>query len=230
MIGWRRDRDAREDETTMPDTTTTWRLIHAERAALADTLEGLSPDQWAVPSLCDGWSVRLLAAHILAGAEQTGPHFMLGMAANGFRFNAMMRRDAQRLGALTPADIVRRLRARTTTTNHPPAPVMAMLGEVVVHGEDLRRPLGLRADPSPEATVACLDMYETASFPVGGKKRITGLRLVAADVGWSYGAGPEVSGPGLAVMLAMTGRPAGMTGLTGDGVEILRGRLGPRSA
>ena len=214
----------------MPDKTTTWRLIHAERAALADTLDGLSAEQWAVASLCGGWNVRLLAAHILAGAEQTGPHFMWGMAANGFRFNATVRRDAQRLGALPPADIVRRFRARTTTTNHPPAPVMAMLGEVVVHGEDMRRPLGVRADPSPEATLACLDMYKTATFPVGGKKRIAGLRMVAEDVGWSYGAGPAVSGPGVSVMLAMTGRPAGMDGLSGDGVEILRGRLGPPSA
>jgi len=214
----------------MPDKTTTWRLIHAERAALADTLDGLSAEQWAVPSLCGGWNVRLLAAHILAGAEQTGPHFMWGMAANGFRFNATVRRDAQRLGALPPADIVRRFRATTTTTNHPPAPVMAMLGEVVVHGEDMRRPLGVRADPSPEATLACLDMYKTATFPVGGKKRIAGLRMVAEDVGWSYGAGPAVSGPGVSVMLAMTGRPAGMDGLSGDGVEILRGRLGPPSA
>ncbi len=214
----------------MPDKTTTWRLIHAERAALADTLDGLSAEQWAVPSLCAGWNVRLLAAHILAGAEQTGPHFMWGMAANGFRFNAMMRRDAQRLGALPPEDIIRRFRATTATTNHPPAPIMAMLGEVVVHGEDLRRPLGERADPSPEATLACLEMYQTATFPVGGKKRIAGLRMVAQDVGWSCGAGPEVSGPGVSVMLAMTGRPAGMDGLSGDGVEILRGRLAPRSA
>ena len=211
----------------MPDKTTTWRLIHAERAALADTLDGLSAEQWEVPSLCAGWNVRLLAAHILAGAEQTGPHFMWGMAANGFRFNAMVRRDAQRLGALPPADIVRRFRATTTTTNHPPAPVMAMLGEVVVHGEDMRRPLGVRADPSSEATLACLDMYKAATFPVGGKKRIAGLRMVAEDVGWSYGAGPAVSGPGVSVMLAMTGRPAGMDGLSGDGVEILRGRVGP---
>ena len=132
----------------MPDNATTWRLIHSERVALAATLEGLSSQQWKAASLCAGWSIHLAAAHVLAGAEQTGPRFMAGMAASGFRFNSMVGRDVSRLGALNPKELVQRLRARTTTTNHPPAPVMAMLGEVVVHGEDIRRPLGLEVEPS----------------------------------------------------------------------------------
>ena len=209
----------------MPDTTTTWNLIHAERQALADTLDGLTPEQWATPSLCAGWSVQLAAGHVLAGAEQTGLGFMAGMAASGFRFNAMVARDVQRLGALPPAQIIARLRARTTTTNHPPAPVAAMLGEVVVHGEDIRRPLGLTAKVAPEATVECLNMYKAGNFPVGGKKRIAGLRLVATDADWSHGTGPEVSGPAMSLMMAMVGRGAGLDDLSGDGVAVLRSRL-----
>jgi len=209
----------------MPDSATTWKLIHSERRSLADMLEGLTPEQWGRPSLCSGWSIQLTAGHILAGAEQTGPNFFKGMVASGFRFNAMVNRDAQRLGALAPQEIVGRLRARTTTTNHPPAPVMAMLGEVVVHGEDMRRPLGLGGDVSAEAAVACLDMYKASNFPVGGKRRIAGLRLVAADSDWSTGTGPEVTGPGLSLVLAMTGRAAGLEGLTGDGVAALRSRI-----
>jgi len=76
-----------------------------------------------------------------------------------------------------------------------------------------------------EAANACLEMYTRASFPVGGKKRIHGLRLTTTDTGWSYGAGPEVSGPALSLLLAMTGRPAGLKELSGDGAPVLSQRL-----
>jgi uncharacterized protein (TIGR03083 family) len=207
------------------DDAKVWALIHRERAVMAGTLAALTPAQWAEPSLCAGWSVHVMAGHILAGAEQTPGNFMKGMVLNGFRFDTLMDRNARRLGTLPPTEIIDRLRARTTTTNRPPAPVMTMLGEIVVHGEDLRRPLGLDSDTSGEAVAACLEMYTRASFPVGGKKRIAGLRLVAPDVDWSHGAGPEVSGPGLSLLLAMTGRPAGMAGLTGQGVTTLGSRM-----
>jgi uncharacterized protein (TIGR03083 family) len=207
------------------DDNTTWRLIHKERATMADTLSSLSPAQWAQPSLCGGWSVGETAAHIVLGAEQTTPHFLARMAANGFRFNTMMDRDARRTGALAPDELIARLRARLTTTNHPPAPVMTMLGEVVVHGDDIRRPLGMHNDSSPEALVACLEMYKKASFPVGTKKRIDGLRLIATDVDWSHGSGPEVTGPAMPMLTAMTGRAAGLDELAGEGVSTLRRRL-----
>ncbi|MCU1375794.1 MAG: hypothetical protein JWO68_3080 [Actinomycetia bacterium] len=209
----------------MSDDTTTWKLIHAERATLADALDDLTAAQWSAPSLCGGWTVQQAAAHVVAGAEQTKPAFVRGMAANGFRFNTMMDRDARRLGALVPKEIIARLRARTSTTNGPPAPAMTMLGEVVVHGEDIRRPLGLTSEPATAATIACLDMYKTASFPVGTKKRIAGLRLAASDMGWAHGDGPEVTGSGRSLLLAMTGRAAGLDGLTGEGAAQLRARL-----
>ena len=205
----------------MSDDGKTWAMIHAERKALAATLEGLTPEQWDCASLCAGWTVGFLAAHVLAGAEQTPGHFFSGMVASGFRFSAFMERDARSRGQLSPEQIVGRLRQRTTTTNHPPAPVMAMLGEVVVHGEDIRRPAGLEGTVADDAANACLEMYTKTSFPVGGKKRVPGLRLVAADTGWSYGAGPEVSGPAMSLLLAMTGRAAGMKDLTGDGAAAL---------
>jgi uncharacterized protein (TIGR03083 family) len=140
-----------------------------------------------------------------------------------------MEREAHSRAQLSRQQIADRLRQRTTTTNHPPAPVMAMLGEVVVHGEDIRRPVGLPGTVADDAANACLQMYTKASFPVGGKKRIGGLRLVATDTGWSYGAGPEVSGPALSLLLAMTGRPAGLDGLSGDGAAELGQRVTSRA-
>jgi len=213
----------------MSDDASTWAMIHAERKALAATLEELTTEQWNSPSLCAGWSVGFLAAHVLAGAEQTPGRFLGGMVTTGFRFNALMEREARRRAQLSRQQIVDRLRQRTTTTNHPPAPVMAMLGEVVVHGEDIRRPVGLPGTVADDAANACLQMYTKASFPVGGKKRIGGLRLVATDTGWSYGAGPEVSGPALSLLLAMTGRPAGLDDLSGDGAAELGQRVTARA-
>lgn len=200
-------------------------MIHAERAAVADMLATLTPSQWAEQSLCGGWSVHLAAAHIVTGAEQTPAHFMRRMAATGFRFNTMIDRDARKLGVQPPSELIERLRARLTTTNRPPAPVMTMLGEVVVHGEDIRRPLGLQSTVSEEALAACLEMYKNTSFPVGTKKRIDSLRLVADDVEWSHGTGPEVSGPAASMLLAMTGRPAGLNDLAGEGLDTLRRRM-----
>ena len=209
------------------DDTATWKLIHKERVAIADTLTTLSAEQWAKPSLCGGWSVRETAAHIVLGAEQTTPHFLGRMAANGFRFNTMMDRDARRTGVLGPDELIGRLRARVTTTNKPPAPAMTMLGEVVVHSDDIRRPLGLEYHASPDTLIACLEMYKNASFPVGTKKRIAGLRLVATDVDWSHGTGPEVTGPALPMVMAMTGRAAGLDELGGEGLATLRRRMAP---
>ena len=184
----------------MPSNTKTWEMIHAERAALVRTLDGLSPEEWESPSLCDGWTVKLVAAHVLSGAEQTGPWFAKGIVANGFRFNTMIDRDAGRLGQLEPLEIVERLAARTSTTNHPPAPVMAMLGEVVVHGEDLRQPLGLKSAPSAEATAACLAMYRAGELPGGGQEadRGSAARRHRCGLGsWcrTQGAGAGIGDP-----------------------------------
>jgi uncharacterized protein (TIGR03083 family) len=209
----------------MADDTKTWNLIHTERAAVADMIEGLTPEQWQQPSLCAGWTVGMMAGHILNAAEQTPGAFTRGMLANGFRFNHYMDQATKARFGLDRDELVRRLRARTTTTNKPPAPTAAMLGEIVVHGEDIRHPLGLSHDVPADALNACLDMYKQASFPVGGRKRIEGLRLVATDTGWAQGSGPEVAGPAANLLLAMTGRRPGLDALAGEGVDVMRQRM-----
>ena len=100
-----------------------------------------------------------------------------------------------------------------------------MLGEIVVHSGDIRYPLGLAGEVRPEAMTACLDMYKGQQFPTGAKKRAQGLRLIATDLGWSYGSGPEVSGPALPLLLAMTGRAAGLADLSGAGLTTLQRRM-----
>jgi uncharacterized protein (TIGR03083 family) len=205
-------------------TVDTWKHIHAERAQMADTWTTLSPPQWAAQSWCEGWLVQDTAGHILAAAEQTPANFYKELAAAGFRFNVFTDRGARRLGTASPEELVRRLRARTSTTNHPPAPVMAMLGEIVVHGEDIRRPLGLKHRPSDDALIAVADSWKNSNLLIGSKRRIAGLRLRATDSEWAHGDGPEVSGPLLALILAMTGRKAVLPDLSGEGVAELSRR------
>jgi uncharacterized protein (TIGR03083 family) len=202
----------------------TWQYIHSERAAVAETLAGLSADQWGSPSWCQGWSVQEASGHILAAAEQTPLHFYAQLAAAGFRFDVFTDRGAKRLAAVGPEELVRRLRARTTTTNHPPAPVLAMLGEIVVHGEDIRRPLGLSHQPPLPAIEAVADSWKHSNLLIGAKRRIAGVRLRATDTEWTHGEGPEVSGPLLSLVLAMGGRKGSHRDLSGDGVEVLAAR------
>ncbi len=202
----------------------TWKYIHAEREVMADTLSGLTMDQWAAPSWCEGWSVRDTAGHILAAAEQTPANFYKELASAGFKFHVFTDRAAKRLGGLGTDEIVSRLRARTTTTNHPPAPVSAMLGEIVTHGQDIRGPLGLAHRPPVEAMVAVADNYKKLNLLIGSKRRIGGLTLRATDCDWATGDGPEVSGPLLSLVLAMAGRHAACADLSGEGVAVLEGR------
>ena len=202
----------------------TWSLIHAERAAMADTWEGLTAEQWAATSWCDGWSVHVTAGHILAAAEQTIPNFYKEFVRAGFRFNVFADRAARRLAEVAPADLVERLRSRTTTTNHPPAPVVVMLGEIVVHGEDIRRPLGLAHTVDEVALVAVADNYVSTNLLIGSKRRVAGLRLAATDVAWTHGEGPEVTGPLASLVLAMSGRSGAIDDLAGEGVTLFASR------
>jgi uncharacterized protein (TIGR03083 family) len=102
---------------------------------------------------------------------------------------------------------------------------MAMLGEIVVHGEDIRRPLGIAHKAPEEALVAVADSYRKSNLLIGAKRRIAGLRLRAADADWTSGDGPEVTGPLSSLVLSMTGRAAALADLTGDGVATLATRM-----
>lgn len=200
-----------------------WTYIHGERRQMVETWSSLTEDQWATASWCEGWSVQETAGHVLAAAEQTPVNFYKEMIAAGFRFNVFTDRGAKRLAAVGPDELVRRLQARTSTTNHPPAPVMAMLGEIVVHGEDIRRPLHLPHQTPEAALVAVADGWQNSNLLIGAKRRIAGIRLQATDADWVHGDGPEVRGPLISVVMAMGGRKQAHADLSGEGlVELAR--------
>ncbi len=202
-----------------------WPVIHAERDALAADLDGLDQAGWDTPSMCAQWTVRQTLGHMTATARMTPPQFFLAMIKSGFNFNKMTATEIERETAGSPADSLAAFRSVRASTSHPPGPVDSWLGETIIHGEDIRRPLGIKREYPTAAVVRVADFYKGSNLIVGAKKRIDGLRLQATDANWATGAGPEVSGPVLALVLAMTGRPAALDDLTGDGVAQLRARM-----
>ena len=207
----------------MPDSP--WPVIHAERTALADDLADLDQTGWDTPSLCAGWSVRQALGHMTVTARMTPPRFFLSMAKCGFNFEKMTTEEIRRETAGTPADTLAAFRGVSSSTSHPPGPVTSWLGETIIHSEDIRRPLGIEHEYPTEAVVRVADFYKGSNLIVGAKKRIAGLTLKATDADWSTGDGPDVSGPIVSLLLAMTGRRAALADLTGDGVTTLSSRM-----
>jgi len=204
--------------------TSPWPIIHAEREALIADLGTLTGEQWATRSLCANWTVRDVLGHMIATAKMTPPKFFVSMAAVGFRFNNMTARGVAREATANPADGLANFRSHVNDTTAPPGPVEAMLGEAVIHSADIRTPLGIAHEYPEEALNRVADFYKASNLIVGAKQRIDGLSLRATDTGWSTGSGPEVAGPHLSLILAMTGRSAALAGLSGAGVDTLRSR------
>ena len=201
-----------------------WPVVHAERRALAADLAGLSEDQWRTPSLCGGWSVHDVLAHMVATAKESPARFVTGLIGAGFSFDRFTSRRiaAERAGG--PAATLAAFRAVETSTTAPPGPTTSWLGEALVHAEDIRRPLGIRHEYPADAVRQVTEFYASSNVLIGGKRRVEGVTLQATDTGWSHGSGPVVAGPALALMLATTGRTAVLDELTGPGVAVLRGR------
>ena len=203
----------------------TWDAIRSERAALVDALAGLPDDAWDKPSLCAAWRVREVVAHLIATAEMTPPKFFGKLAVSGFRFQAMAAADIRRrTEGIGNADLVARYRSRVGSRSAPPGPAASWLGETIVHGEDIFRALGGYRDHPADHVTAVADFYAGSNLLIGAKTRIAGLTLRAGDADWRHGTGPEVTGPMIALVMAMTGRKEALEDLTGEGVATLRNR------
>lgn len=201
-----------------------WAPIHAERAALAADLADLPDKRWGTTSLCTEFSVRDVVAHLTAAASLNPARWMAGVLRCGFDFDRQVAmRLAEHLGA-TPAETLARFGAVANSTTSPPLPRIAMLGETVVHGEDIRRPLGIGRDYPLDVLTAVARHYAASDMVVLAKGRIKGLRLTATDGPFATGSGPLVRGTTLALVMAMTGRGVFCDELSGDGVGELRAR------
>ena len=204
-----------------------WALVHAERAALAEDLAALDDAQWAHPSLCERWVIEDVVAHLTAAASLGPLRWFASVLGARFDFDLHNDRRLAEYRGATPAETLGRFRSIVTSTASAPGPTAAWLGEVVVHAQDIRRPLGLLRMPAVGAVTEVARFYARRNFTVAGRTAIEGLRVEATDSPFATGAGPLVSGTTLALTMAMAGRLAYCDDLTGPGVSIVRARCSP---
>ena len=205
-------------------------LAADERSDFADLLETLTPDQWHAPTLCEGWDVRQLVAHVVS-YDTAGP---VAITANflraGFRPARVNDLQMRSLADWTPEQLVGFLRSHLR-----PRGLTAGFGggiglsDCLIHHQDVRRPLGLHRNVPSDRLHAALGVALRAPV-LPTRRNAAGLRLYATDLDWINGDGPEVTGPGEALLLALTGRPAALEQLDGDGLDTLRSRLRTKSA
>jgi uncharacterized protein (TIGR03083 family) len=205
-------------------TESIWPTIHAERRALAEDLADLSPEQWQTSSLCTEWTVHDVLAHLLSAAKMTPPKFAARFAGAGFNFDKFAGREVVREGKSGPAATLAAFRTAEDRTSAPPGPKDTWLGEAFVHGEDIRRPLGIKHEYPTDFVTRTVAFYAKSNAIIHGRDRIAGLTLTATDADFSVGTGPVVEGPAIALLMAASGRSSALADLTGPGVDTLRTR------
>lgn len=203
-----------------------WQLVHNERRALVDDISQLSAEQWDSPSLIKEWTIHDVVAHLVDTARCSKLGFIRDMVRAGFDFDRLNENGIKRERGSTPAQTLERLRSVTSRTSSPPAPLDTRLVEEVVHGEDIRRALGISHQYQALAVDRALTLQLKTSVNFGGaKERAAGLELETSDAEVSVGQGAILRGSRLNLLVALSGRSQALVDLEGPGVEILTSRL-----
>lgn len=202
-----------------------WPLIHEQRNRVGDVLETLNASEWEIPSLCEGWRVRDVVAHLIQTHLVTQGSLVSDWIRSGFSLKARNTRGIDIRKTTPSAELLRLYRETAGRKTYLPGQLTYSLVEVVIHGEDIVRPLGRGVTVTPRSLVTVAEIARITDPILGGKRRSAGLTLRATDLSWSGGSGPEVSGPLASIILAITGRPAGLADLAGEGLETLRSRI-----
>jgi uncharacterized protein (TIGR03083 family) len=195
--------------------------VRAERTALAAMLAGLRPEQWDEPTLCAGWRVREVAAHITMPFRMSTPGFLLGMLRARGNFNRMADRQARADTArLTATDLLASLRDNIDHPWRPPGGgVAGALSHDVIHGLDISVGRGLDRRVPPERVALVLGALNSKSLGYFGTD-LGGVRLEATDLEWTFGEGKPVRGAAQDLLLLISGRrlPPGLL----EGTEASR--------
>ncbi|UNB55858.1 maleylpyruvate isomerase family mycothiol-dependent enzyme [Mycolicibacterium sp. YH-1] len=198
--------------------------MHAERRALVEDLIGLETAEWETPSLCAGWAVRDVVAHLAATADLSRVGFVREFVRARFSVDRIVERQLARAREQEASASLTALRSAVDYAVSPPLPLITRVIEIVVHGEDIRRPLGINHVYSTTSIAEAVG-YLFGDRSPGGKERLKGLALTATDTDFSIGDGPLVKGPAVALLLAASGRVALLDQLSGPGSSQLVNRL-----
>ncbi|MGO8964891.1 maleylpyruvate isomerase family mycothiol-dependent enzyme [Mycobacterium sp.] len=202
-----------------------WALAHAERAALAEDLSGISPEQWRRGTLCGKWDVEEVVAHLTAAASLNQWKWLRSMLGARLRPDVHNQRRLVEHRGSTPAETLDRFHAVINSTTAPSAHIPAYLGEVVVHAQDIRNPLGLVRTPSVDALTPVAAFFARRDFTVVSRTRVAGIHLRADDGPFIAGSGSLVTGSTLGLVMSMAGRAPYVDELNGPGVQLLRSRV-----
>jgi uncharacterized protein (TIGR03083 family) len=210
------------------DKDASWAFIDEHRVLVADLLADLTPEQWATPSLCEGWAVRDVGAHLSQAATSTMSDVLPWMLRSRGSFDRMIRDSVIDRARRPTAEIVADLRGIVGSRKLAPMTFWRdALLDVIVHAQDIAVPLGVTVAADPEAARTAAEWVWTRRFPFFPAWRLRGLRLVSTDAQWSRGNGLEVAGPVEALLLLSTGRTAGLADLQGPGLATAMQRFRP---
>ena len=219
-----------------PDLDRIWSEIDDQRRRTGAMLEGLADEQWDHPSLCEGWTVRHVAAHLTLQRQRVSDvlRFMVAHPSllGTVNLNRMIDRTARLQSALSTDEIIGRIGAGigSRRRNAFIAPA-GSLSDTLVHAQDIAIPLGLDLEMRPTAAAIAVDhIWATRRGWTGSVFRqlpLDGYRLVATDVEWSAGSGPRITGPASALLLLVTGRRIALERLEGDGAAQLKMQVQP---
>ncbi|MFZ0158853.1 MAG: maleylpyruvate isomerase family mycothiol-dependent enzyme [Kineosporiaceae bacterium] len=201
-----------------------WQAIDAQRRAVTDLLSTLTVEEWTRPSLCTGWTVRDVAAHLTL--QQQGLRDVLGMLAHTppSGMNRMIREAARRKADVPTEQLVAEIAAMVGSRRHNlGVSHRETLIDILVHSQDIAVPLGRAFALDPEAAAVAASRVWSRGWPFYPRGRLRGISLVATDIPWSQGSGPEARGPIGAILLVLTGRAeAALPALTGEGRAVLQ--------
>lgn len=199
-----------------------WDVVRRERRQLAADLDGLPDDQWRRASLCPGWDVHDVLAHLVDTARAGRLSFVRDLVAARFDFDRANDRGVVRERRDDPRETLAALLEVADLTRTPPADLATRLVEAIVHGEDIRRPLGMTGTyPDDALHQALAHQLRTAVTFGGGRERAAALRLVDRRSGTAWGAGEDVEADALDLLLAVSGRPVDPSRLVGPGAARL---------
>ncbi|MFC7450075.1 maleylpyruvate isomerase family mycothiol-dependent enzyme [Rhodococcus daqingensis] len=200
-----------------------WAAIGRQRRVLADLAADLTDDEWERPSLCAGWRVRDVVAHVALGPQTTLPQMIADTVRARGEFNRLVHDTAVRKAAEPTWELVTELREVADSRRRPPGvSYLDSLADVLVHTQDIAIPVGRSIAMPTDAAAAAAQRVWSFGFPHWARRRLRGLRLVATDTAWTRGEGIEVRGPIGALLLLLTGRTAALDALSGDGAAIVR--------
>ncbi len=214
-----------ETKIDMTDAYALRNMVADEQADFVALLQGLTPEQWEAPSLCRAWSVHDTVIHIAIHAHTTPVQRITQLARAGFSEDRQMEPEQTR----STEELIDWLASPATLAGR--LDILTQLSELLIHQQDVRRPLGIpRSIPADRLSIVLdfgISRSALTSTMAFSRRRSKGLHLVAPDIGWWAGSGPQVCGPGEGILMALNGRAGAVDDLTGDGAQLLADRIKP---